>query len=100
TGVDNPDRLEGGYNISMYDLLERQSGYPKELLDFRRHNLHQLYSPDQPITDILRNEMKGFEPLLIVVRDSGLFPRFAGDDFETVFTDSSCRVRVVRFRNP
>ncbi|NLH16108.1 MAG: hypothetical protein GX455_05985, partial [Phycisphaerae bacterium] len=94
TGVENPDRLESGYNISMYDLLERQSGYPKELLDFRRHNLHQLYSPDQPISDTLLQEMRKIESLYIVLREPEVSSRFAEDDFETVFVDSSGRIRV------
>jgi hypothetical protein len=98
TGVLDPDRIESGYNMSLQDLLERQSGYSPELLKRRRQFLHQLYSPDQPISDELMNEMKEFDSLYIVVRDPVLFPRFAGGDFQTVFTDSAGGIQVVRLR--
>lgn len=100
TGVEHPDQVGNGYNISMHDYLQLQSGYSPELLNFRREFLRQLYSSDQAISEALRKEMRGFEPLFIVIRNPGLFPRFASDDFETVFTDSSGRVRVVRLRKP
>jgi hypothetical protein len=100
TGTQNSDRIESGYNMSMQEFLGPQSGYSPTLLDRRQQILHQLYSPDEPISDALLNEMKEFDSLYIVVRDPGLFPRFAGDDFQTVFTDSSGRTRVVRLRGP
>jgi hypothetical protein len=100
TGLLNPDRIESGYNMSLQDFLERQSGYSPELLKRRRQFLYQLYSPDQPISAALLNEMREFESLYIVVRDPGLFPRFAGDDFQTVFTDSAGGIRVVQLRCP
>jgi hypothetical protein len=100
TGTLNPDRIESGYNMSILDLLGPEAGYSSELLERRGQFLHQLYSPDQPISEALLNEMNEFDSLYIVVRDPGLFPRFAGDDFQTVFTDSDGRIRVVQLRCP
>jgi hypothetical protein len=99
TGVENPDRIESGYNISMQEFLGLESGYSSELLRRRGQFLHQLYSPDQPISDALLDEIRKFDSLYIVVRDPGLFPRFDGNDFQTVFSDSSGRIRVVRLRS-
>lgn len=100
TGVMDPDKIESGYSIKMLDLLGKESGYSLELLERRGQFLHQLYSSDQPISEALLKEMQAFDSLYIVVRDPGLFPRFSGDDFQTVFEDLTERIRVVQLRRP
>ena len=96
----NPDFIEGGYGIRMDEWLGAQSGYNPEMLANRNRVIRAIYSTDQPVSPLDLAELRRFNPVYIVIRDPALFSRFTGDDFQTVFTDSSGRNRVVQLRCP
>jgi hypothetical protein len=100
--VDNadPELLVEGYGITLNDWLGSQSGYNPQMLADRNRIIREVYSPDQPLSPSDLAELRRFDPLYIVIRDPALFSRFAGDDFQTVFTDSSGQIRVVQLRCP
>ena len=74
--------------------------YNPDLLATRNRIVRAIYSNDQSISPLDLAELRRFNPLFIVVRNPALFPRFSGDDFQSVFTDSSGRNRVVQLRCP
>jgi hypothetical protein len=99
-GKSDPDFREEGYGVTMDDWLGSQSGYNPELLATRNRIIRAIYSTDQPVSPVDLAELRRFSPLFIVIRNPALFPRFSGDDFQSVFQDSTGLVRVVRLRCP
>ncbi len=99
-GQNTPGFLQTGYNITMEDLLGRQSGYNPEVLASRNRIQRAVYSSHQSLNSYDLAELRRFNPVYIVIRDPGLFPRFAGEDFERVFSTSSDQIRVFRLRTP